>query len=164
MNPWTQTKGTGQNEKRIMNMLQTFIAAACIATTPALADENRPRARDLGITPGILEPGELNAITDIEGVRVGHTTIREDSRFNTGVTVIIPAPGNLRRDKVPAAVYVANGYGKMAGISQIQELGVLYRQGTREFHPQGKNKRLVGPDTDYINGRSWMQDWEHGCP
>jgi D-aminopeptidase len=89
-----------------------------------MADE-KPRARDLGITPGILAPGVLNAITDVKGVKVGQLTVREDARVNTGITVIIPADGNLRQDKVPAAIYVANGYGKLAGLSQVQELGEI---------------------------------------
>jgi D-aminopeptidase len=91
----------------------------------ATADEAKPRARDLGIAPGILAPGELNAITDVAGVKVGHVTLREGSRFNTGVTVVVPAEGNLYQDRVPAAVYVANGYGKLAGISQVRELGEI---------------------------------------
>ena len=71
----------------------------------ATADEPKPRARDLGIAPGILAPGELNAITDVAGVKVGHVTLREGSRFNTGVTVVVPAEGNLYQDRVPAAVF-----------------------------------------------------------
>jgi D-aminopeptidase len=85
----------------------------------------KTRARDMGISPGILSPGALNAITDVDGVSVGQVTVREGTRFNTGVTVIIPAAGNLRQDKIPAAIYVANGYGKLAGISQVQELGEI---------------------------------------
>ena len=90
-----------------------------------MADETKPRARDLGIAPGILAPGALNAITDVPGVKVGHVTLREGSRFNTGVTVVVPADGNLYQAKVPAAIFVANGYGKLAGISQVRELGEI---------------------------------------
>jgi D-aminopeptidase len=90
----------------------------------ALAGE-KPRARDLGISPGILTPGALNAITDVDGVKVGQLTVKDGTRVNTGITVIIPADGNLRQDKVPAAIYVANGYGKLAGLSQVQELGEI---------------------------------------
>jgi D-aminopeptidase len=86
------------------------MACFFFATAPALANEN-PRARDIGISPGILAPGQLNAITDVAGVKVGHVTVREANRINTGVTVIIPADGILYRDKLPAAIYVANGYG-----------------------------------------------------
>lgn len=83
------------------------------------------RARDIGVAPGVLAPGKSNAITDVDGVKVGHVTLHQDKSIHTGVTAIIPAPGNLRQSKVPAAVYVGNGYGKMAGISQIQELGEI---------------------------------------
>jgi len=98
--------------------------AGAVLAAPSHADD-KPRARDLGISPGILTPGALNAITDVAGVRVGQVTLREGTRFNTGVTVIVPAAGNLRQDKVPAAIYVANGYGKLAGLSQVQELGEI---------------------------------------
>jgi len=97
---------------------------AVVLTTSAIAGEKH-RARDLGISPGILSPGELNAITDVAGVKVGQVTVQKDTRYNTGVTVIIPAVGNLRQDKLPAAIYVANGYGKLAGLSQVQELGEI---------------------------------------
>jgi len=95
-----------------------------LLTATALADE-KPRARDIGIAPGVLTPGMLNSITDVQGVRVGQVTVRDGARFNTGVTVIIPADGNLRQNKVPAAIFVANGYGKLAGLSQVQELGEI---------------------------------------
>jgi D-aminopeptidase len=83
----------------------------------------RPRARELGLSPGILPPGTLNAITDVEGVQVGHQTLIKGKSIRTGVTVILPHTGNLFRQKVPAAVYVGNGYGKAAGFLQVQELG-----------------------------------------
>lgn len=105
-----------------MNRIFGMLLAMTVLAGPLQAGE-RPRARDLGIAPGILSPGAMNAITDVAGVQVGQVTFREGTRFNTGVTVIVPAPGNLRRDKVPAAIYVANGYGKLAGLSQVQELG-----------------------------------------
>jgi D-aminopeptidase len=91
----------------------------------ALAAEPRPRARDLGITPGIYEPGRLNAITDVEGVRVGHTTLVAGAAVRTGVTAVVPHGGNLFRDKVAAAVFVGNAFGKLAGSTQVQELGTL---------------------------------------
>jgi D-aminopeptidase len=100
------------------------LLAMALLANPLQAAE-KPRARDLGIAPGILSPGPLNAITDVAGVRVGQVTFREGTRFNTGVTVIVPAAGNLRQDKIPAAIYVANGYGKLAGLSQVQELGEI---------------------------------------
>lgn len=83
------------------------------------------RARDLGLRFGLLEPGKLNAITDVMGVRVGHTTLLKGDQIRTGVTAIIPAPGNIFQDKLPAAIFVGNGYGKLAGITQVKELGNL---------------------------------------
>lgn len=85
----------------------------------------RPRARDLGITPGVLPPGPLNAITDVVGVRVGQTTLIEGDRVRTGVTAILPHPGNLFQDKVPGAVFIGNAFGKLAGSTQVQELGTI---------------------------------------
>jgi len=83
------------------------------------------RVRDLGITPGILTPGHWNAITDVDGVLVGHRTIIEGDDVRTGVTSILPHSGNLFRNRVPAAVYVGNGFGKALGFTQVQELGEL---------------------------------------
>ena len=97
---------------------------SALLTVSALADE-KPRARDIGIAPGVLVPGALNAITDVRGVRVGQVTIQDGARINTGVTMVIPATGNLRQDKLPAAIFVANGYGKLAGLSQVRELGEI---------------------------------------
>ncbi len=107
-----------------MNKTCSLLAAMLVLTGSVVAGE-KPRARDMGIAPGILSPGALNAITDVAGVKVGQVTLREGTRFNTGVTVIIPADGNLRQDKIPAAIFVANGYGKLAGLSQVQELGEI---------------------------------------
>lgn len=83
------------------------------------------RLRDYGIETGVLKTGPLNAITDVPGVKVGQVTIIEGDRFRTGVTAIVPHPGNVFTEKCPAAVYVGNGFGKMAGIAQVQELGTL---------------------------------------
>lgn len=91
----------------------------------AAGPETRPRVRDLGVEPGIFPPGPLNAITDVEGVRVGHRTLIRGESVRTGVTAIVPHGGNLFQSKVPAAVYVGNGFGKAAGFLQIQELGNL---------------------------------------
>src|SRR5213595_618358 len=89
------------------------------------AQNQRPRARDLGIVIGALSPGPLNAITDVAGVRVGHTTIARGDSINTGITAILPHAGNLFRDKVPAAVVIGNAFGKLAGSTQVNELGEL---------------------------------------
>lgn len=86
---------------------------------------HRPRARDIGIAPGILPPGPLNAITDVEGVRVGHQTLIRGEDVRTGVTAILPHGGNLYQEKVPAAIYVGNGFGKLMGSTQVNELGEL---------------------------------------
>lgn len=85
----------------------------------------RKRARELGISPGILPTGRWNAITDVSGVRVGHVTIMEGSDIRTGVTAILPHSGNIHQDKVPAGVAVGNGYGKLMGFTQIDELGEI---------------------------------------
>ena len=83
------------------------------------------RVRDLGIRVGVLSPGKYNAITDVPGVKVGHKTRIEGDKVRTGVTAILPHSGNIFQEKVPAAVYIGNGFGKLTGISQIQELGNL---------------------------------------
>lgn len=81
------------------------------------------RARDYGIQIGVMTPGFNNAITDVKGVKVGHTTLIRGERVRTGVTAILPHDGNIFQEKVPAAIYVGNGFGKLAGITQVQELG-----------------------------------------
>src|SRR4051812_40889904 len=85
----------------------------------------RARARDLGVKPGVFPTGKLNAITDVAGVRVGHTTIVEGDGVRTGVTAILPHGGNLYNDRVPAALHVGNGFGKITGVTQLRELGEL---------------------------------------
>src|SRR5438067_1552869 len=89
------------------------------------AQTNRPRARDLGLSPGVYPHGPLNAITDVAGVRVGHITLIEGDNVRTGVTAIVPAEGNLFQDKVPGAVFVGNAFGKLAGSTQVEELGTI---------------------------------------
>lgn len=86
---------------------------------------SRPRAREIGIKIGILPTGPLNAITDVEGVAVGHSTIIRAENIRTGVTAILPHPGNLFREKVSGAVFVGNGFGKLAGSTQVNELGEI---------------------------------------
>ncbi len=87
--------------------------------------EDRPRMREFGIETGIIEPGEWNAITDVPGVKVGQVTLIEGKNIRTGVTAILPYDGNIYQNKVPGAVYVANGYGKLTGYTQIEELGTI---------------------------------------
>ena len=86
---------------------------------------DKPRARDLGIAPGVLGTGTLNAITDVGGLLVGHVTLIQGDNIRTGVTAILPHGGNLYQQKVPAGFAVANGYGKFAGTTQILELGEI---------------------------------------
>ena len=85
----------------------------------------RTRARELGIIPGILPAGPLNAITDVNGVRIGHATLVEGQDIRTGATAILPHGGNLYQDKVPAAIVSGNGYGKLIGSTQIKEMGEI---------------------------------------
>ena len=106
-------------------MKMTMIAAALLVPLHASAQDQRPRARDLGMTPGIFTPGEFNAITDVDGVLVGQVTLTDSVSINTGITAIRPHAGNLYRSRVPAAVHVGNGYGKFIGTTQVAELGEL---------------------------------------
>lgn len=96
-----------------------------VLLAPGLACLGQQRARETGLKFGVLEPGKYNAITDVKGVKVGHTTLIKGDTVRTGVTAIIPAPGNIFQDKLPAAIYVGNGFGKLAGITQVKELGNL---------------------------------------
>ncbi|WP_074310578.1 P1 family peptidase [Singulisphaera sp. GP187] len=98
-----------------------------VASFASAADgnERRPRARELGIAPGVFPPGPLNAITDVAGLEVGHTTIVEGDEVHTGVTAILPHGGNLFQDKVAGAVFVGNAFGKLAGSTQVEELGTI---------------------------------------
>jgi len=97
-----------------------------LSVIPALPQNNaRPRVRDFGLTIGILPTGANNAITDVQGVNVGHTTIIRGETVRTGVTAILPHSGNLFREKVPGAIFVGNGFGKLMGSTQVNELGEI---------------------------------------
>src|SRR2546423_11882211 len=104
--------------------MRIYAIVFAVAAT-ALHAEDRPRLRDLGVTIGTLAIGPLNAITDVEGVRVGHATLVRGENVRTGVTAIVPHGGNLFQDKVPAAVFVGNGFGKIIGTTQVEELGEI---------------------------------------
>ncbi len=106
-------------------MKRLFVVLALLAACAgAFAQENgRGRIRDFGIMPGIFNPGTYNAITDVPGVKVGQVTLIEGDNVRTGVTAIVPHTGNIFRKKCPAAVYVGNGFGKLAGVTQVRELG-----------------------------------------
>ena len=110
-----------------MQLRKLIVSAALIAllTPQGAAAEERPRARDLGIAPGVMEPGPHNAITDVAGVKVGHVTLISGDRVRTGVTAVLPHGGNLFQEKVPGAVFVGNAFGKLAGSTQVQELGTI---------------------------------------
>src|SRR4051812_39728327 len=84
---------------------------------------SQKRLRDHGITIGVMPTGKNNAITDVDGVKVGHATLIVGDSVHTGVTAIIPHSGNIFKEKVPAAIYIGNGFGKLAGYSQVKELG-----------------------------------------
>jgi D-aminopeptidase len=108
---------------RVLAAGVALVVAVC-ALSVATA-QSRPRARDLGIAPGVFPPGPLNAITDVADVRVGHTTVVEGDAVRTGVTAIVPHGGNLFQDKVAGAVFVGNAFGKLAGSTQVNELGTI---------------------------------------
>lgn len=115
----------------LLSLATVLLPSAGVTAEPAMSSEKttkavaKPRARDLGIQPGVLSPGPLNAITDVTGVRVGHVTLKQGRDINTGVTAILPHGGNLYQEKVPAGFAVANGFGKFAGSTQIMELGEI---------------------------------------
>jgi D-aminopeptidase len=100
------------------------LALTLLAVSTPLAQQ-RPRARDLGVAPGLLPPGPRNAITDVVGVAVGQATVREGDSIRTGVTAVLPHAGNLFQERVPAAIHVGNGFGKLLGVTQVAELGEL---------------------------------------
>lgn len=151
-----------------------FLLLTSILFLQTAHSQERQRARDLGIKPGILTPGPLNAITDVEGVKVGHRTIIEGENIRTGVTMIFPHGGDLFKSRVPAAVYVGNGFGKALGFTQVQELGELETPigltNTLSIHtvangitdymlqqPGNENVRSVNPVVGETND-GWLND------
>jgi D-aminopeptidase len=106
----------------VLVLVATAVLGGAVFTVGAA---DRPRARDLGIAPGAGTPGPLNAITDVAGVSVGQTTVVEGDTVRTGVTAILPHAGNLFKEKVPGAVFVGNAFGKLAGSTQVEELGTI---------------------------------------
>ena len=105
---------------RLLAVLQVFLALPIWSQTI-----QRPRFRELGIDVGVFKPGKLNALTDVAGVRVGQVTLSAGDSVRTGVTAIVPHEGNLFQEKVPAAVFVGNGFGKLVGVTQVDELGQI---------------------------------------
>ncbi len=108
-----------------MRFSQFLCLSFCAVTFAAVAAEDRPRARDIGLVVGTFPTGSHNAITDVAGVKVGHATIIEGEDIRTGVTAIIPGPGNLYTHPIPAWIHVGNGYGKLIGETQVRELGEI---------------------------------------
>ncbi len=115
--------GFGASALRVS--LIAFILAAHGLVGEPVEPQERPRAREVGLVVGIFPTGEHNAITDVEGVRVGHATVIEGETIRTGVTAIIPAPGNLYREPVPGWIHQGNGYGKLVGETQVREFGEI---------------------------------------
>jgi len=109
----------------VLALATSFVWSVITAESAAGQSTVRPRARDIGIVVGILDPGPLNAITDVAGVRVGHVTVNEGDSVRTGVTAILPHAGNLFRERVPAGLHVENAFGKLLGSTQLRELGEL---------------------------------------
>lgn len=109
---------------RLFLRLTVALAGLCVLSAAA-QDAPRVRARDMGVAPGIFSPGSNNAITDVAGVRVGQVTLSTGNTVRTGVTAILPHPGNTYRSRVPAALHVGNGFGKFVGSTQVNELGEL---------------------------------------
>lgn len=115
----------GEQVRRCAGALVLGCAAVGLSGLLMAAQPAKPRASDLGLSPGNLQPGALNAITDVAGVLVGHTTIKQGETIRTGVTAILPHGGNLFQEKVPGAVFVGNAFGKLAGSTQVDELGTI---------------------------------------
>ena len=111
--------------RKIIVFAIIFILNANAFTQTNMPENKRPRAREIGLKIGILPTGKLNSITDVAGVSVGHQTIIRGENIRTGVTAILPHSGNLFREKVPGAVFVGNGFGKLMGSTQVNELGEI---------------------------------------
>jgi D-aminopeptidase len=110
--------------KKLLLILCT-LSLSTFSAAQSTAGGARPRAAELGLKVGVLPTGPLDAITDVKGVEVGHTTIIRGDNIRTGVTAILPHAGNVFRDKVPAGIFVGNGFGKLAGSTQVEEMGEI---------------------------------------
>lgn len=116
--------------QRTAAKIPLLLAGSILLTSPALGQAidtpgERPRARELGIAVGVFQPGRYNAITDVDGVLVGQTTVLEGDSIRTGVTAVLPHRGNVFEERVPAALRVINGFGKILGVTQLRELGEI---------------------------------------
>src|SRR5437016_5034167 len=108
-----------------VRFIPALLGMVLMISQGASQEKPRPRAREAGVIVGVLQPGSLNAITDVGGVAVGHTTVIRGDNVRTGVTAILPHNGNLFREKVPGAVFIGNAFGKLAGSTQVNELGEI---------------------------------------
>lgn len=128
---FTVNKEDGLDRSRYLSLVTgLLLTAVLVAANPFSGssipqEKRRPRIREAGINVGILPVGPLNAITDVNGVMVGHATVIRGENIRTGVTAILPHQGNLFREKVPAAIFVGNGFGKLMGSTQVNELGEI---------------------------------------
>jgi len=113
------------NMRKVFALILIFLIITESFAQSNIPKNDRPRARDMKLRIGILPVGELNAITDVPGVRVGHSTLIRGENVRTGVTAILPHGGNLFQEKVPGAVFVGNGFGKLMGSTQVNELGEI---------------------------------------
>src|SRR5436309_818314 len=110
---------------KIIGFIQVLLATVLVMSDRVPQERPRLRAREAGVIVGVLQPGPLNAITDVGGVSVGNTTLILGDNVRTGVTAILPHNGNLFREKVPGAVFIGNAFGKLAGSTQVNELGEI---------------------------------------
>lgn len=123
-----KTRDKGQKRKAaLLCLLSAFVITVMREDINSQVNNqpSRPRTRDIGLEIGVLSPGQFNAITDVAGVRVGHATLIRGDDVRTGVTAILPHAGNLFAEKVPAAIHVGNGFGKLMGATQVNELGEI---------------------------------------
>jgi len=116
---------TTRFHRRLGRWVAFILLGSTVLPLKAQVQPNRPRAREAGVIVGSLSPGALNAITDVPGVKVGHTTVHDGDSIRTGVTAILPHAGNVFLERVPAAIHVGNGFGKLIGVTQVRELGEL---------------------------------------
>ena len=110
---------------KIVRFIPALLGMVLMISQGASQEKPRPRAREAGVIVGVLQPGALNAISDVGGVAIGHTTLIRGDNVRTGVTAILPHGANLFREKVPGAVFIGNAFGKLAGSTQVNELGEI---------------------------------------
>lgn len=109
----------------ILLLITTLLFSIHLKVEDNTKEEKRVRAREMGVAVGILPPGNNNAITDVPGVKVGHSTVIEGDDIRTGITAVLPHAGNLYQEEVPGAIYLGNAFGKLAGYTQVEEMGSI---------------------------------------